>query len=200
MTRMNSGRRYRGTRVSGGGGGGWWEYSWASRRDGPPLTLLERLEAHLAITRDVSAAALGPAGITLSNVRKTLDGINLSGLDAIGTDFRGSTLEKACLARLKGVGANFARCSLVGTDFRGAVLTGASFDGADLSGSDMRDCDLTGADFTFATLVNADLRGAALSPRALDRARARGGMRRPDGDTEPFRASIRSRSGGESSR
>lgn len=93
-----------------------------------------------------------------------LAGIDLRGINLVGTSFRGADLTRA---RLDGT-------SLINTDFRGAKLNHATLTAADLSWANLTKAELEGADITSATLVGTTLVGANISKTDLQGANLKG--------------------------
>jgi DMSO/TMAO reductase YedYZ molybdopterin-dependent catalytic subunit len=101
-------------------------------------------------------------GLTRSQARELL-----AGLDLRGRDLRGLAAEGRALARLAAQNAllrdaDFRDCDLTGAHFDGANLSNAHFQRAVLAGASFRGADLEGADFSGADLRGACLWGASL--------------------------------------
>lgn len=76
---------------------------------------------------------------------KSLNGLDLSGMNLSGANFREARLDKTKFAGAHLQGANFNQTWALGADFSGADLTNASLYAAQMQGANFDDADLSGA-------------------------------------------------------
>jgi uncharacterized protein YjbI with pentapeptide repeats len=108
---------------------------------------------------NLSHAALDLADLSNSD----LAGAKLDEARAMGTNFRGATLQRASLVAIKATGASFAGCMLARADLHSATLQDANLNRADLAGANLVAADLGRASLKRAHLHGADLKYADMA-------------------------------------
>lgn len=113
-------------------------------------------------------------------VATTIDGADLCGLRASGTNFRNVSFRSTQFDRSALVRASFVNLDLRDSSFKGALASGASFIYSDLSGVDLTDfigdAYADGAGGSGGAFLSTNFKGTTFAPRSLLRARLRRGV------------------------
>ena len=130
---------------------------------------------------DLSGADLSGSDLSGAQLNKTrmmrckLSGANLTGADLSGAEFAGSDLSDCCLEGVQAEGTGFGMTTMQRVRLFGAEMDHATFSKSDLSDSDLRcaklrQARLHGSNLTRVDLSQADLTGANLEGADVKRA------------------------------